>query len=134
VFGRDRWTSINLILALVLSTSGVAQELTTLVVDAKGGGQFRTIQEAIDAVSPDKDHPVRLLIKKGTYPEKLFITKSHLALVGEDRDSTRIVYAELRSNWTKARDNRTDGSGEELDWGSAVINIGNGARISPSPI
>jgi pectinesterase len=35
--------------------------------------------------------------------------------VGEDRDSTKIVFAELRENWT----NIHKGS----DWGSAVINI-----------
>jgi pectinesterase len=49
-----------------------------------------------------------------------------VCLVGENRDSTIIVYAELRSNWTKARDNRPDGSLDDEDWGSAVINIGDG--------
>ncbi len=118
------WISVS---AILLVPSGWGQDITSIVVDAKGGGQFHTIQKAIDSVSPDSAHPVRLLIRSGTYHEKLFITKSHLALVGEDRDSTRIVFAELRANWTKARDNRTDGTGEQLDWGSAVINIGDGA-------
>ncbi len=49
------------------------------------------------------------------YHEKLFIEKSFVTLVGEDQDSTLIVYAELRENWNKSR----NGS----DWGAAVVNI-----------
>jgi pectinesterase len=103
-----------------------AQERTTIIVDQGGRGAFRTIAAAIESATPLKK-PVTILIRKGVYGEKLFITASNLALVGEHRDSTRIVYAELRSNWTKARDNRPDGSADELDWGAGVINIGKGA-------
>ena len=46
--------------------------------------------------------------------EKIFIRASHVALVGEDRDRTRIVYAELRKNWRAENPN---------DWGAAVVNI-----------
>ncbi|MEX2117617.1 MAG: pectinesterase family protein [Bacteroidota bacterium] len=103
-----------------------AQERTTIVVDQDGRGAFRTIGAAIESATLLKK-PVTIFIRNGIYAEKLFIASSNLALVGEHRDSTRIVFAELRSNWTKARDNRTDGSSEELDWGAGVINIGKGA-------
>jgi len=89
-----RWILISLSAILPVASSW-AQEIKSFVVDAKGEGQFQTIQKAIDSVSPDSVHPVRLLIRKGTYNEKLFIAKSHLALVGEDRDSTRIVFGVL---------------------------------------
>jgi pectinesterase len=47
-----------------------------------------------------------------------FVRQSHVTLVGEHRDSTRIVYAELRENWNKEH------SGS--DWGSGVVNIDTG--------
>jgi pectinesterase len=115
-----RWSALWILAA----STGIAAQQVTLVVDQNGRGDFRSIQEAIDAVPKDNRQQVVILIKRGTYREKLFITRSFLSLVGEDRDSTRIVHAELRSNWTKARDNRPDGQQGEADWGSGVINIG----------
>lgn len=112
---------------LVVLTGADAGERANAVVALDGSGQFTTIQSALDAAPANATQPWIILIKNGTYREKLFVTKSFVTLVGENRDSTRIVYAELRTNWTKARNDRPDGTGEELDWGSAVINIGNGA-------
>jgi pectinesterase len=89
------------------------------VVAADGSGDYTTIQAAIDAAPSDASRPFVILIKNGIYREKIFIDKPFITLVGEDRDSTRIIYAELRSNWRK--DHADD------DWGSAVLNIGNRA-------
>lgn len=115
------------ILSLTLLGFMAKAERADIIVSVKGEGDFRSIQQALDSRSATPDQPVMILVKAGVYNEKLFITRSHVTLVGEDRDSTRIVYAELRENWTRARNNRPDGSGEELDWGAAVINIGKGA-------
>lgn len=109
-----------------LTAGSPAVERADLVVAVDGSGQFRTIQAAINSIPATNAKNVVILIKKWTYQEKLFITTSHLTLVGEDRDSTRIVYAELRTNWTKAADNRADSLSKDVDWGSAVVNIGNG--------
>ena len=57
----------------------------------------------------------RTISSHGTYREKLMITTSHVSLVGEDRERTRIEFAELRRNW---RASHFD------DWGAAVVNIG----------
>lgn len=93
---------------VVVFGQAVCGERAQVVVAADGSGNFRTI--------PKKNsRNVIILIKKGTYHEKVFVEKSFVTLVGEDRDSTRIVFAELRENWSK--DHR--GS----DWGAAVINI-----------
>jgi rhamnogalacturonyl hydrolase YesR/beta-xylosidase/lysophospholipase L1-like esterase len=90
----------------------------SLVVAQDGSGDYRTIQEALDALPAD-DSPYRtILIRNGIYNEKVMITASHVALVGEDRDKTRIEYAELRRNF---RASHAD------DWGAAVINIADGA-------
>jgi len=109
-----RWS-----IAVVCLLSGVsalcAGEPLELVVAQDGSGQYRSIQAALDAIPPQSGTITTILIKNGTYHEKLLVTKCNIALVGESRDSTRIVYAELRENWRKAHDNS--------DWGSAVINI-----------
>jgi pectinesterase len=89
-------------------------ERAQIIVAKDGSGTFRTIQEALNAIPADNARNIIILIKRGIYNEKVYIQRSFVTLVGEDRDSTRIVYAELRENWLK------DHSG---DWGSAVVNI-----------
>ncbi|HTY57812.1 MAG TPA: pectinesterase family protein [Bacteroidota bacterium] len=89
-----------------------------VVVAKDGSGGYLTIQSALDAVPAGNPLMVTILVRKGTYAEKIFITKSHVTILGEDRDSTRIVYAELRENWNR------DHAGS--DRGSGVVNIDTG--------
>lgn len=104
---------------LVCAATADTREKFDIVVAKDGSGRFRTIQEALDAL-PEKGRDVRVIfVKKGLYQEKLFIQKNNIAIVGEDRDSTRIVFAELRENWNK------DHNGS--DWGSGVVNIDSAA-------
>lgn len=100
---------------LILINTIHPQERAKLIVAQDGSGNFKTITEALTAAPQQNDKTLIILVKNGTYNEKLFITKSNLAIVGENRDSTRIVYAELRRNWL-SEPNRTD-------WGSGIINI-----------
>ena len=107
---------LNAIVPLILMCAAAnARERADIIVAADGGGDFRFIQEALNSIGPLHSKPVVILIRSGMYNEKVFIQRSHLTLVGEDKDSTRIVFAELRENWNKEH----DGS----DWGSAVVNI-----------
>lgn len=94
-------------------------ERANLVVAPDGSGDFRTIQEALDALPPDAPAIRIILLRKGTYREKIFITKSNVALVGEDRDRVRIVFSELRSEWRKTHPD---------DRGAAVVNVGDGVE------
>lgn len=87
----------------------------SIVVAVDGSGDFTTIQEAINSVPHHNTSTVLIFVKKGIYHEKIFITASYITLAGEDRDSTQIVYAELRKNWNMRR------HGD--DWGAAVVNI-----------
>lgn len=109
------------LLALSLSTAapiGAAETRESarpLVVDPRGVGTFRSIQSALDSLPDDAPATRVILIKAGLYAEKIYITKRRVALVGEDRQGTRIVFAELRKNWRKDHPD---------DWGAAVINIG----------
>jgi pectinesterase len=86
-----------------------------IVVDAGGKGDFKTIQEALNSL-PDSALADRVIfIKKGTYREKVFMTKSHVVLQGEDEKNTTITQAIARDIW------RCDGN--STDWGVATLNL-----------
>ena len=54
-----------------------------IVVAQDGSGHFTSIQSAMNSIPKDNAKNVIILIKNGTYNEKLFITTSYLTLVGE---------------------------------------------------
>ncbi len=103
------------IISLAFVISLPANERADFIVAKDGTTKFATIQSAIDSVPENATRTWIILIKKGLYNEKLFIQKCNIALVGEDRVQTRIVFAELRETWASNH----NGS----DWGSGVINI-----------
>ena len=92
-------------------------ERADIIVAQDGSGHFRTIQAALDALPRDNAANKIVLVRSGTYREKVYITASHVSLVGEDRARTRIEYPELRRIW---RETHPD------DWGAAVVNIADG--------
>jgi len=69
------------------------------VVAQDGTGNFRTVQEAINAVPDLRKSETKILIRKGTYKEKLTLpsTKTNVVFIGEDRDSTFITYDDYAS-------------------------------------
>lgn len=86
-----------LVLFCLQAAPGGAQR--EIVVAQDGSGDSRTIQAVLDAI-PDADTGrVVIFIRKGVYNEKIVLRRPYVTLLGEDRDSTRIVYAELRRNW-----------------------------------
>jgi pectinesterase len=109
----------SLLFALAGLSLGLrAGEMADIIVAVRGGGDFRSIQEALDAVPHRHGKPVVILIRNGLYREQISIRQSGITLVGENRDSTRIVAAVLREEW-----NQTHGGS---DWGSGVVNIDTG--------
>ncbi len=104
------------------------RETANIIVAQDGTGDYRTIQAALDSTPADSAETRTILIRNGTYREKVMIATSHVALVGEDRERTRIEYAELRREWRKTHPD---------DWGAAVINIGSepdrAQRLRPEP-
>ncbi|HLG40893.1 MAG TPA: pectinesterase family protein [Chitinophagaceae bacterium] len=85
-----------------------------IIVDADGKGNFTTIQEALNSLSDSSGTARTIFIKKGTYKEKIFITKHNVVLEGEDRDQTIITYDIARDEW---RCDHPD------DWGVATMNV-----------
>lgn len=82
---------------LLLTVSLQAQDpRARLVVAADGTGDYKTIQEAVNAVRDFTLFRVTIFIRKGVYHEKLCIPswKCTITLQGEDRDSTIITNAD----------------------------------------
>jgi rhamnogalacturonyl hydrolase YesR/beta-xylosidase/lysophospholipase L1-like esterase len=90
-------------------------ESASLIVAQDGSGDFRTIQEALDAIPRDNDDNRTILVRNGVFREKVRIEKSYVTIAGEDRERTRIELAELRRNWRASHPD---------DWGAAVVNVG----------
>jgi len=67
-----------------------ATPTTDLVVAADGSGQFKTVQEAIDAAPTNSTRPFVICIKPGTYRQHLFIPadKPYVTLLGTAATNT----------------------------------------------
>lgn len=86
-----------LLLLGVGATSVYAQQQQrkdTLVVARDGTGEYRNIQEAVEAVRAFMDYTVTIYIKNGIYKEKLVIPSwvKNVQLVGESAEKTIITY------------------------------------------
>lgn len=69
------------------------------IVAKDGSGNFKTIQEAIDAVPDMRKNVTTIFIKKGVYKEKLVLadSKSFVHMIGESKDSTILTYDDYAS-------------------------------------
>jgi pectinesterase len=65
-----------------------------IVVDQKGTGDFKTIQEAIDAARAYPSKRITISIKDGTYYEKVKVHawNTTISFIGESRERTIITY------------------------------------------
>lgn len=79
----------------MLSMCSMAQNKNEIIVDRNGTGDFRTVQEAINAVrTADPRGLMTIFIKKGVYKEKIVLPShnTQIKLIGEDRNNTIINY------------------------------------------
>ncbi|MDF2189561.1 pectinesterase family protein [Paraflavitalea sp. CAU 1676] len=88
-----------LLTLLLLASVSIAQPTTypsSFTVAQDGSGQFKTIQEAVNAVRDLSQQQVTIFIKKGVYREKLVVPswKCRISLLGESKDSTIITHAD----------------------------------------
>ncbi len=98
---------------LLLSTTAFAEN--EIIVAQDGSGNFKSIQEAINSLPAEGKGQRVIVIKKGTYREKLFVEKNFITLRGENRDETTIIISEAREIFRC--NNKND------DWGVATINL-----------
>lgn len=99
---------------MLLHFCGFSRQANTIVVDKAGKGNFTSIQEAINSLSDTSTKPRIIIIKNGTYNEKLFLSKSNIVLQGEDKNKTILTQAIARDTW---RCSNPD------DWGVATLNL-----------
>lgn len=59
-----------------------------------------SIQAAIEKATEKPSAPFKILLSKGTYNQKVIIDRPNIVLIGEERDSTVIVWAETAQTRT----------------------------------
>jgi len=65
-----------------------------LIVSSDGSGDFNTVQGAIDFIPDYNPKSVTVFIKNGTYEEIVYFrNKTNITIVGENRDSVVVQYA-----------------------------------------
>ncbi len=84
----------SLLLILIVCCSIAAYSQKQLIVAADGSGNYKTVQEALDAIPPKNEKPVTIFIKNGIYKEKLFLPegKNFVSIIGENKFSTILTY------------------------------------------
>jgi pectinesterase len=82
---------VYLTLALMAGTCFGA---TNIVVATDGTGNFKTIQEAINAVPDNHSARTTIFVKNGTYREKVMVpsSKINVSVIGESVEKTLITY------------------------------------------
>lgn len=88
---------ITSLLAVHVWCCGQVQVIEQRFVVAKSGeADFRTIQEAVNAVRDHSQIPAVIYVKAGVYPEKLVVPawKKNIHIIGEDRDKVVITHAD----------------------------------------
>ena len=67
---------------------------TKITVSQDGSGNYKTVQQAFDAVPRNNKKPITIFVRNGTYKEKLHLdsTKNFVTLMGEDKFNTILTY------------------------------------------
>jgi pectinesterase len=91
-----RRVTVSFLMFLLFSTILFAEERTQIVVAQDGSGDYRTVQEAINACRAFQSETKTIFIKNGIYKEKVLIDSflTHLKLVGESIEGTIITYGD----------------------------------------
>jgi len=73
------------------------------VVDSKGNGDFKTVQEAINAIPDFRKKETKIYIKNGIYREKLVLpaSKTNVTFTGEDKNKTILTYDDYAKKLNK---------------------------------
>src|SRR5262245_24073542 len=91
----------SLAAAMVVAVTCAVSVAKDITVDPSGGGDFKTVQEAIDSVPAANAQRVRILIKPGKYVERLTVPKekSMISLIGQgDKPEQTVLSYHLRAS------------------------------------
>lgn len=77
---------------LIITINVFAQK--KIIVAKDGSGNYKTVQQALDAITLNNKKPITIFIKEGIYKEKLHLdsTKNFITLIGEDKFNTILTY------------------------------------------
>jgi pectinesterase len=109
----DRRAILFALLLPACSRFGADLPEPDIVVAGDGTGDFKTIQAAVESIPPKNRERVIVLIKDGTYHEKIRVDASFVTLRGQSRNRTRIEFPQLQDDFMAHPDN--------VGW--AVINL-----------
>lgn len=103
-----KYTSILALLLCFVLHFAQAQQKYDFVVAQDGTGDFRTVQEAINAVPDFRKQETTVFIKNGVYKEKLVLpaSKTSVKFIGEDVRKTILTHDDFAS--------KKNGFGEEM--------------------
>lgn len=90
-------------LFMILLSGFVSAQEYDFVVAKDGSGDFQTIQAAFDAVPDFRKNETRILLKPGTYKEKLVLaaSKTNISLIGEDAETTLVTHDDFAQKKNK---------------------------------
>jgi pectinesterase len=111
------------ILLLSFSISLAFSQATSITVSKDGKGDFRTVQEAINAVKDFNKAVTTIYIKNGVYKEKLNLpeSKTNVRLIGERVDKTILTYDDYASKKDSSGNNiGTSGSSSFFIFGADI--------------
>lgn len=78
----------------IMSLSAQTQWKDTIVVARDGSGDYRTLTEAMEGIRAFMDYKVTVLVKNGTYKEKVIVPSwlQNVDFIGESVENTIITY------------------------------------------
>jgi pectinesterase len=98
----------SVLLAIILftiSNTNSAQDLYEMTVSADGSGDYKTIQQAIDACKSFPDKRITIHVKNGVYNEKVVVPSCNnmLSIIGESTERTIITYGDFFGKINRGR-------------------------------
>ena len=92
-FGPMNWLRALMTFFVSLCALTIRADQAPIVVATDGSGEFTTVQSAIDSIPDQNTEPRVIMIKPGTYKERLLIKKgkTFITLRGSDKDASRTI-------------------------------------------
>jgi pectinesterase len=87
------WLRVATTLFVLLGVSAIRADHPAIIVAPDGSGHFKTVQSAIDSIPDENREPRVIVIKPGTYKERLVINegKSFITLRGEHKHAGNTI-------------------------------------------
>lgn len=121
----NRYALLGLLHLSVIGMVNAEPRNSDFVVAADGSGDFKKVQDAIDAVPNNRSARTVIFIKPGTYKEKIRVPsdKKNLKLMGESYENTILTFddhAKTTEDYASTRVSADDFSAEKLTFQNTI--------------